>query len=166
MAGFIPVQMAANGSGVDNEYDLSSFKSMLKMIKQAFSDGFDVLILPEGQLNPAPQEGLLSVFPGAYTLAKLSRRPIRFVALHGSHRLWHADDSVGMTVTGRDVSMRAYPPGRHFESREDFIETFRAVVGHFGITGKDLPEDELEKWLTGRATDKKGIEGGDEIGSC
>jgi hypothetical protein len=35
--GFIPVQMAANGSGNDNEYDVSSFRKLLKDAKGAFT---------------------------------------------------------------------------------------------------------------------------------
>ena len=149
MAGFIPVQMADNGSGNPNEYDQASFKSMLKLTKQAFQDGFDILVLPEGQLNPNPEIGLLPVFPGAFTLAQMSKRPIRLAGIHGSHRLWHADDNIGMTVTGRDVTMRVYPPVKKFESATDFVETFNAVLGHFGATGQDMPEEDLTKWLGG-----------------
>jgi len=47
-AGFIPVQMAANEHGEENDYDRSSFKKLLKDAKQAFADGFDIGILPEG----------------------------------------------------------------------------------------------------------------------
>jgi hypothetical protein len=64
--------------------------------------------------------------------------------------LWHADETVGLTeqtVQGRNVAVRAYPPRKTFESGEEFVETFRAVVGHFGATGQDLPEEELHKWL-------------------
>ena len=65
--------MTANKAGEDNEYDLKSFKALLKQAKQAFEEGFDVGILPEGQLNPHPERGLLPCFPGAYTLAWLGR---------------------------------------------------------------------------------------------
>jgi 1-acyl-sn-glycerol-3-phosphate acyltransferase len=148
MAGFIPVDMADNGSGNDNEYDKSSFKVMLRSIKQAFQDGFDISILPEGQLNPTPEQGLKTIFPGAYTLAKLSRRPIQMVALHGTHRLWHADESIGMTVTGTDVKVRVYPPmGRKFESAQDFTQSFEAIVGTFGTTGQDLPSNQISQLL-------------------
>jgi 1-acyl-sn-glycerol-3-phosphate acyltransferase len=34
--GFIPVQMTANGSGHDNEYDVSSFRKLLKDAKGSF----------------------------------------------------------------------------------------------------------------------------------
>jgi hypothetical protein len=123
---------------------------MLKLTKEAFDDGFDVLVFPEGQLNPNPEAGLLPVYAGAYTLAKMSHRPIRFVALHGVHRLWHADDNVSLTeqtVKGRNVAVGAYPPRKAFESGGEFVEAFRSVVGHFGATGQDLPEEELQKWL-------------------
>jgi len=148
--GFIPVQMESNAAGENNNYDLKSFKTLLKMTKQAFKEGFDIGILPEGQLNPKPEEKLLPCFPGAYTLAKMSRRPIRMFSIHGTHRLWHAREDIGMTVTGRDVSIRVYPgEGSKFESGDDFLATFEAVVGKFATTGKDLDNDELNAWLDG-----------------
>jgi len=154
--GFIPVQMAANAAGESNNYDMKSFKKLLKMSKQAFEEGFDIGILPEGQLNPHPEDKLLPCFPGAYTLAKMSRRPIRFFSLHGTHRLWHAREDIGMTVTGRDISIRVYPDeGRKFGSAEEFLATFEAVVGKFATTGKDLDDDELNAWLDGSTWEEK-----------
>lgn len=154
--GFIPVQMEANDAGDNNNYDMKSFKTLLKMSKQAFKEGFDIGILPEGQLNPNPEESLLPCFPGAYTLAKMSKRPIRFFALHGTHRLWHARDDIGMTVTGRNISIRVYPGGgRKFGSADEFLATFEAVVGKFATTGKDLYEDELNAWLDGSKWEEK-----------
>jgi len=148
--GFIPVQMAANSAGEDNKYDMKSFKTLLRMSKQAFKEGSDIGILPEGQLNPHPEEKLLPCFPGAFTLAKMSKRPVRFMALHGTHRLWHARDDIGMTVTGRDVALRVYPgEGRKLKSAEEFLATFEAVVGKFATTGEDLNNDELTAWLDG-----------------
>jgi len=147
MSGFISIEMEDNGNGNANVYKKSSFKTLLKEMKQAFNDGFDIGILPEGQLNPSPEDGLQPVFPGAYTLAKLSRRPIRMMGLHGLNRLWHGDESIGMTVTGRDVSVRAYPTARNFQSADEFVAAFRNIVGHFGAKGKDLPN--WEKWLDG-----------------
>jgi len=148
--GFIPVQMAANSAGEDNKYDMKSFKTLLRMSKQAFKEGSDIGILPEGQLNPHPEEKLLPCFPGAFTLAKMSKRPVRFMALHGTHRLWHARDDIGMTVTGRDVALRVYPgEGRKLKSAEEFLATFEAVVGKFATTGEDLNDDELNAWLDG-----------------
>ena len=148
MAGFIPVDMENNGSGNPNQYDKRSFRRLLKDSKHAFDDGFDLLVLPEGQLNPWPERGLLEVFPGAVKLAQISKRPIRFVGLHGLHRLWHPDDEIGMTITGRDVKMRAYPgPGRTFADGDDFVEAMQSVLGHFGAFGEDLLKDDLEKWL-------------------
>jgi len=149
MAGFIPVQMANNGNGNPNDYDTRSFKKCLRAIKQAFHDGFDILLLPEGQLNPTPRKGLLPVFSGAYHVAKMSHRPIRFLGIHGSHELWHADTNIGMQVTARDVSMKIYPPGRYFDSGEDFVQTFEAVIGHYGTFGTDLPDEELQRCLFG-----------------
>eukprot|EP00536_Pseudo-nitzschia_multiseries_P009913 jgi/Psemu1/202002/e_gw1.289.47.1 len=148
--GFIPVAMDANAAGEANNYDMKSFKNLLKMSKQAFEEGFDIGILPEGQLNPHPEEKLLPCFPGAFTLAKMSRRPIRFMALHGTHRLWHARDDIGMTVTGRDIALRVYPgEGRRFKSADEFVTTFETVVGKFATTGKDMDDDELDAWLSG-----------------
>ena len=145
--GFIPVQMADNGNGNDNEYDRASFKKLLKSSKKAFEDGFDLGILPEGQLNPSPEKGLLPVYPGAYTLSKMSKRPICMLALYGTHHLWNPDESKGMNPTGREVKVRVYPQPLTFDSSDHFVETFAAVVGHFGATGSDLPEEELRSWL-------------------
>jgi hypothetical protein len=148
--------MAANAAGEANDYDLKSFKNLLKMTKQAFDEGFDIGILPEGQLNPHPEKGLLPCFPGAYTLAKMSRRPIQMMALHGTHKLWHAREDIGMTVTGRDVAVQVYhhndtpnATGRKYESPEEFLTTFQAVVGQFATTGEDLDDEELKAWLDG-----------------
>jgi len=148
-SGFIPVQMAANKAGEANDYDMKSFKALLKSAKQAFDEGFDIGILPEGQLNPHPEEGLLPSFSGAFTLARMSKRPIHMMALHGTHRLWHAREDIGMTVTGRDVQVRCYPNGRKYKSGEEFLATFNAVVGEFGTTGRDLEARELNGWLDG-----------------
>ncbi|KAL3767136.1 hypothetical protein ACHAW5_003155 [Stephanodiscus triporus] len=81
MCGFIPVDMADNGNGNANEYDPTSFKQMLKSTKGAIEEGFDIGILPEGQPNPTPENGLQPIFSGAFTLAKMSRRPIKMIAL-------------------------------------------------------------------------------------
>lgn len=141
--------MAANKAGEDNDYDLSSFKTLLKESKRAFDEGFDIGILPEGQLNPNPEDSLLPCFPGAFTLAKMSRRPIQMMALHGTHRLWHAREDIGMTVTGREVRIRVYPHGRKYNSGDEFLATFNAVVGQFATKGFDLHEEELQAWLDG-----------------
>eukprot|EP00980_Cylindrotheca_fusiformis_P006775 scaffold1416_cov90-Cylindrotheca_fusiformis.AAC.1 len=154
--------MAANKAGEANDYDLKSFKSLLKSSKQAFEEGFDIGILPEGQLNPHPEQGLLPCFSGAYTLAKMSKRPIQMMALHGTHQLWHAQDDIGMTITGRNVQVRCYPTTttttstkgenkqkRMYQSGEEFLATFNAVVGEFGTKGKDLDDKELKAWLDG-----------------
>ncbi|KAL3780824.1 hypothetical protein HJC23_011073 [Cyclotella cryptica] len=147
MAGFISVDMEANGNGNPNQYHPQSFKQMLKDTKKAIGDGFDILILPEGQLNPNPEAGLQPVFPGAYVLAKSSNRPIQMVALHGCHNLWHADESIGMSVTGNNVAIKAYPPLKNCDNYEDFLGAFSAIVGTFGSTGHDLPEEDINEWL-------------------
>lgn len=41
-AGFISIDMTANGSGTANEYDKSGFKQLLKDCKQAFDEGYDI----------------------------------------------------------------------------------------------------------------------------
>lgn len=133
MAGFISVDMTPNGPGVPNEYNRKSFKQMLKDTRRAIDDGFDVFILPEGQLNPNPERGLNPILPGAYALAKSSNRPIQMVALYGCHHLWHAEMNDanlfdGMDVVGRDVKIKAYPPvEREFQSADEFSEAFSAV---------------------------------------
>lgn len=152
MCGFISVEMEDNGNGNNNAYKTSSFRSLLKDTKQAFDEGFDIGILPEGQLNLTPENGLSPIFPGAYTLAKMSRRPIRMLGIHGLNQLWHADESIGITVTGRKVSIRAYPAGRKFESADQFVTAFENIVGHYGATGEDLPN--WKEWLDGAACEK------------
>ena len=142
--------MTANKAGEDNDYDVASFKNLLKQSKKAFEEGFDIGVLPEGQLNPNPEESLLPCFPGAFTLAKMSKRPIQMMALHGTHRLWHAREEIGMTVTGRHVSIRVYPQGRKYKSGDEFLATFNAVVGQFATKGFDLQEAELHAWLDGK----------------
>jgi len=146
-SGFIPVKMSDNGHGNQNEYDVSSFKRLLKDSKAAFEEGFDIGILPEGQLNPSTENGLLPVFPGAFTLAKMSRRPIRFMALYGIDRLWHP--TKGMVCSDRTVKLRCYPGGSNFAGPDDFVDAFTKVVGHFGKYGADLPEAELKGLLAG-----------------
>lgn len=152
MCGFIPVEMEDNGNGNNNSYNPSSFRSLLKDTKQAFNDGFDIGILPEGQLNTNPENGLQPVFPGAYTLARMSKRPIRMLGIHGLNQLWHADESIGIKVTGRKVAVRAYPTGKKFENANQFVEAFKNIVGHFGANGKDLPN--WEEWLDGTTWEK------------
>ena len=146
-SGFIAVEMANNGNGNDNEYDKGSFKKLLKDCKQSIANGFDIGILPEGQLNPAPEKGLLPIFGGAHFLAKLAKRPIQFMALHGASDLWHPDPDINMTILGRRIKAHAYHPGKYFESSDEFADAFKAVVGHFGMRGKDLPQPELDQWL-------------------
>ena len=156
-AGFIPVQMAANKAGEDNDYDKSSFRQLLKDSKRAFEEGFDIGILPEGQLNPHPEAGLMPVFSGAFSLARMSRRPIQMLAMNGAHRLWHPED--GMTIRGRRVKARVYPTPFRFQNGQDFVNTFKAVVGEFATKGKDLPHEELEAWLSGAKISSKHMPG-------
>ena len=87
------------------------------------------------------------MYSGAFALARMSHRPIRFVGIHGTHRLWHADEGIGMTVTDRAVAIRVYPHTSTFETSDDFINAFTAVIGHFGRTGEDLPQVAVDKWL-------------------
>jgi hypothetical protein len=142
-------------SGNDNEYDPKSFKKMLKSTKAAIEEGFDIGILPEGQLNPTPEKGLRPIFSGAFTLAKMSRRPIKIMAMHGLHRMWHPDDNIGMTCTARNMVARVFPNGRMFSDAEEFKSTFEAVAGYFGAHGKDMPREELQMWLDGTMWQKE-----------
>jgi hypothetical protein len=136
--------MADNGHGNENEYDISSFRSLLRQTKQAMVDGFDIGILPEGQLNPHPEEGLLPVYSGAYTLARMSRRPIGMMALHGVQNLWHPIQ--GMHCLDNTIHVRAYGRRQIYPAQQDFCDTFRHVVGYFGQTGRDPPD--LADWIT------------------
>lgn len=97
----------------------------------------------------SPEKGLQPIFSGAFTLARMSRRPIQMMALYGLHRMWHPDDSIGMNCVARDMAARVYPGGRVYKDAEEFTTTFEAVVGHFGAHGEDLPESELKMWLDG-----------------
>jgi len=156
MCGFLSVEMEDNGNGNANQYKTSSFKTLLKGIKQAFDEGWDIGILPEGQLNPNPENGLQPVFSGAFTMARMSKRPIRMLGLHGLHKLWHGDENIGMTVTGREVKVRAYPSGRKFSNADEFVESFKEVVGHFGAKGCDHPE--WQRWIDGSAWSERNAE--------
>lgn len=75
------------------------------------------------------------------------------MAIHGLHKLWHGDENVGMTVSGRDVTMRNYNLGGKFGNSDEFVEAFTNVVGHFGATGKDLPD--WKEWIMGLAKKNK-----------
>lgn len=148
MCGFIPVEMEDNGNGNKNQYDPKSFKSMLKSTKQAIEEGFDIGILPEGQPNPTPELGLQPVYGGAFTLARMSRRPIQMLSLYGLHKMWHPDGSMGCSQ--RQMKVRVYPQAeRMYKDSEEFATTFEAVSGTFGATGRDLPKQELQMWLDG-----------------
>lgn len=147
MCGFIPVEMADNGNGNANEYDPKSFKKMLKSTKAAIDEGFDIGLLPEGQPNPTPEKGLQPIFTGAFSLAKMSRRPIQMMGLYGLDKLWHPDGS--MPCTSREMAVRVYPKGRLYSDSEEFAATFDEVVGYFGAHGEDMPEKKLEMWLDG-----------------
>jgi hypothetical protein len=114
----------------------------------AFTFLFPSYLHYQGQLNPNPEDGLLPIFHGAFSLAKMSHRPIRMVALHGAHRMWKADDNILFTeFTGREVSVHGYPPEHDCDTKEEFETMFRAVAGHFGATGQDLTVDEWGKWF-------------------
>jgi hypothetical protein len=65
--------MEANGAGVPNLYEKKSLVTMLRQAKNAFNEGFAILVLPEGQLNSWPESGLLEVFPGAHKLSVMSQ---------------------------------------------------------------------------------------------
>jgi len=128
MAGFISIDMQDNGNGNPNVYNRASFKQMLKDTQRAIDEGFDILILPEGQLNPTPEQGLQPILPGAYFIARASKRPIQMVGLYGMHNLWHADESIGMSPVSKDVKIRAFPPmKRELKSGDEFKEVFTAV---------------------------------------
>ena len=72
------------------------------------------------------------------------------MALSGTHKIWHPDDSIGMSPTSRDVKIRCYPSGQKIESLDQFVATFTEVVGTFGATGEDLPKSDLDQWLDGQ----------------
>ena len=145
--------MADNGHGRANDYDRTSFRTLLQDTKRAFAEGFDVGILPEGQLNPTPEQGLLPVYSGAFTLARMAKRPIHMMAHCNIHNVWHP--TRGMNPTTRRVNMRVYPQARYFESSQEFIATFQNVVGEYGTRGKDLPQAELQAWMDGSAWKKE-----------
>lgn len=149
MCGFLSVDMDENDSNNTVQYKTYSFKALLKGIKKAFDEGWDIGILPEGQVNPCPENGLQPIFPGGFKMAKMSKRPIRMIALYGLHKLWHGDKLFETDVTGRDVKIRAYPIGRNFENVDEFVETFKTVVGYFGAKGYDHPD--WQRWMSGSA---------------
>mmetsp|Transcript_24398 Transcript_24398/g.51131 ORF Transcript_24398/g.51131 Transcript_24398/m.51131 type:complete len:95 (+) Transcript_24398:2-286(+) len=87
------------------------------------------------------------IYSGAFTLSRLSRRPIKMMSLYGLHRMWHPDENIGMKCDAREVAVRVYPGRRAFKDAEEFSSTFEAVVGHFGAHGYDMPDEELNIWL-------------------
>ncbi len=99
-------------------------------------------------MNPTPEAGLQPVFGSPYAIAKSSNRPIQMIGLHGCNHLWSADENIGMKVVGRDVKVKVFPLcKKEFDSAEEFIDTFNAVVGTFGASGQELSSEELERWL-------------------
>lgn len=60
--------------------------------------------------------------------------------MHGLHHLWHGDENIGMTVTGRKVKMRNYNVSARFNNVDEFENAFENVVGHFGAFGVDNPK--------------------------
>ena len=144
--GFIPVDMEANAAGEDNQYDPKTFRTVVKGVKAALKSGFDVGILPEGQLNPTPSKGLLPVFSGAQTIARMAKADIEMMAIHGTDELWHATD--GIVGRRRDVMLRRFGRGRKYESKEEFLTVFEKVVGEFG-KGRTYEEEELDAIMQG-----------------
>lgn len=72
------------------------------------------------------------------------------LAMHGTHKLWHPAD--GMKIRGRRVKLRVYPTSFRFKKAEDFVQTFKAIIGEFATKGHDLPREELDSWLSGEKT--------------
>jgi 1-acyl-sn-glycerol-3-phosphate acyltransferase len=141
-AGFIPVQMADNGHGTANEYDKASFKALWKQAKYALTHGYDLGVLPEGQLNPDTTQGLLPLFSGAFRLAQFAQCPIRMWALYGAHQLWHPTE--GMVATHRHVIIQRYDGDWYFSTADDFVNVMEQVVGEFGRSGTDLPWEQFQ----------------------
>jgi len=141
--------MADNGSGSANEYDASSFKALVKDTKKAFAEGFDLGILPEGQLNPSPETGLQPLFAGAYSLARMVKADVEMMALSGTSDIWHCKR--GMAPIARTVVYQRYGGARKYGSAKELLATFDKVVGHMGTTRTDLPEEELYSWVSGTA---------------
>lgn len=86
LSGFIPVDMAANESGETNIYDKSTFRNVIVSIRRALKQGFDVGILPEGQLNPNPSSGVLEVYNGAWNIAKMGKGKVYGVGIYGDRK--------------------------------------------------------------------------------
>ncbi|GMI47322.1 hypothetical protein TrCOL_g3058 [Triparma columacea] len=126
--GFIPVDMEGNASGVSNNYDAKTFRAVLKGVKKATEDGFDVGVLPEGQLNPRFQEGLLECYQGAWKMAKLTRGEVEIIGIKGTGRIWHADK--GVVGEGRIVEVRRW--GKGIQDPEEGAEEFKRIVGEYG----------------------------------
>lgn len=80
----------------------------------------------------------------------MSKRPVQMLAMYGAHRLWHPED--GMQIRGRHVRVRVYPTAFRFKKADDFVRTFKAIIGEFATTGHDLPREELDSWLSGEMT--------------
>lgn len=102
--------MTSNAPGEENVYDPSSFKNLLKSVK---STEFDLGILPEGQLNPTPERGLLPIYTGAETLKRILKAEYVFMGLKGTGEIWHPVE--GIVGRGRKVEVKVFGEGGEFE---------------------------------------------------
>ncbi|GMH67875.1 hypothetical protein TrLO_g3029 [Triparma laevis f. longispina] len=115
--GHIPVSMTSNAPGEENVYDPSSFKNLLKSVK---STEFDLGILPEGQLNPTPERGLLPIYTGAETLKRILKAEYVFMGLKGTGEIWHPVE--GIVGRGRKVEVKVFGEGGEFEEGMNKLE--------------------------------------------
>ena len=132
--GMIPVAMEDTGSGNENVYDASSFRRMYTAGIGVMDRGEDLAILPEGQLNPRPWEGLQRVYGGPHSFSKRKGAKIQFVGLWGTEHVWKAGKAYP-TPEAREIRIGVWRP-QAYDTAEDFEADFKAKVGHFGLTGR------------------------------
>uniref|UniRef100_A0A7S1TWL4 Phospholipid/glycerol acyltransferase domain-containing protein n=1 Tax=Phaeomonas parva TaxID=124430 RepID=A0A7S1TWL4_9STRA len=136
--GMVPVAMENTGSGNQNVYDASSFRKMYTAGIGALNEGWDLAILPEGQLNPRPEEGLQQIYPGPHSFSKRAGAKLQLVGIWGTEHIWKAG-TASPAPTARDVHLHLWEPIA-YESPDAFVDGFTRRIEPFGLTGKVPPE--------------------------
>ncbi|GMH73727.1 hypothetical protein TrVE_jg2092 [Triparma verrucosa] len=111
--------MLDNGES-DNVYDPSSFRSLLKTLKECPGQ-FNIGVLPEGQLNPTPENGMLKIHTGGKAIARILNAEIVAMGLKGTGKIWCPRR--GIVGVGREVEVKVFG-GREFEEGVKEIEAW------------------------------------------
>ena len=77
----------------------------------------------------------------------MSKRPIVFMSLYNTQKFWHADPSIGINVTAKEIRIKNFGRGRRFTTADEFLSAFRKIVGSYGLDGVGLGEEEIDEIL-------------------